>query len=65
MARNVMTNCRTEIICRCFTILDRVSQGTDGRSCKAERMLEPEPTGFKGHPLMLVLNTKGLSEAWE
>lgn len=43
MARNVVTKCSTETSCRYLAILDRVSQGTEGRSYKAERMLDPVP----------------------
>lgn len=41
MARKLTTHCSTEITCRCFSILD--VQNANGRSCRAERMLEPVP----------------------
>lgn len=42
-AKKLMTHCSTEMTCRCFSILDLQGQNAEGRSCRAERMLEPVP----------------------
>lgn len=43
MAKKVITHCRTEMTCRCFSILDLQGHNATGKSCRAERMLEPVP----------------------
>lgn len=43
MAKKEMTHCSTEMICRCFSILELQGHRADGRSCREERMLEPVP----------------------
>lgn len=43
----LMTHCSTEMTCRCFSILDLQGHKAEGRSCRADRMLEPVP-GDKG-----------------
>lgn len=43
MAKKVTTHCSTEMTCRCFSILDLQGHNAKGRSCRAERMLQPVP----------------------
>lgn len=42
-AKKEKTHCSTEMTCRCFSILDLQGQNAKGRSCRAERILEPVP----------------------
>lgn len=43
MAKKLMTHCSTDRTWRCFSILDLQGQRATGRSCRAERILEPVP----------------------
>lgn len=56
-ARKLITHCRTEMTCKCFSILDRQGHNAAGRTCRAERMLEPVP-GYQESTVHFKLDNK-------